>query len=357
MGKRHNTLSDDIFRNCKYVKALEKELEIDSFKKDYNEQYNIMLDVYKTLIIINNIFFADSNKNKKEKTNEIIDTIEKAIYKSIDDDRAKYSTRTLKALIDSNTRLLYNKFNEWYENISYNENYFDTLKYEIEKEMSKLESIDFDKIEKTSIHYEKNKNSNYKIFISKLSNLYPLNKPIIEQFKADFSNNYGIDLTDKQMADISLIYELLACANNGVVNKINGIESSHNIELDDRSTAEEYYTEYLKALHIDIKDIESFKISSTEFLSKCIDTSKKLVNDLSMEEFITNFDYYYFITTLKELENNNLKLSISNDLINKIIKDLKDVYKLVANDENLNEAFIKIQAIIERNKNLFERLS
>ena len=28
MGKRHNTLSDDIFRNSKYIATLEKELEI-----------------------------------------------------------------------------------------------------------------------------------------------------------------------------------------------------------------------------------------------------------------------------------------------------------------------------------------
>ena len=34
MGKRHNTLSDDIFRNSKYIATLEKELEISDFKKE-----------------------------------------------------------------------------------------------------------------------------------------------------------------------------------------------------------------------------------------------------------------------------------------------------------------------------------
>lgn len=357
MGKRHNTLSDDIFRNSKYIKALEKELEIDSFRKDYKEQYDIMLDVYKTLILINNVFYADSNKNKKDKTNEIIDLLEKVIYKSIDDDRAKYSTRAIKALIDTNTRLLFNNYNEWYENLSYNENYFDTLKIIVEEEMTKLENINFDSIEKTTIHYEKNKNSNYKIFISKLCNLYPLNKPVLEQFKSDFSNNYGIDLINKQVAEISLIYELVACANNGIVNLLSNNGSKATTLLDDRSTAEEYYKEYLNALHIDIKDVKQFKNNSNEFLEKVIDTSKKLIKDIPLDEFITNFDYYYFITTIKEIENNNLELSISNDLINKIIKDLKDVYSLVIKEENLDEAFNKVQAIIERNKNLFERLS
>ena len=106
MGKRHKTLSDSIFRNSRYIKALEQELEISDFRKEYIEQYDIMLDIYKTLITINNIFFSDSNKSKKQKQNEIIDTLEKVIYKSIDDNRAKYSVRTIKSLVDKNSRLL-----------------------------------------------------------------------------------------------------------------------------------------------------------------------------------------------------------------------------------------------------------
>lgn len=68
MGKRHNTLTDDIFRNSKYIRTLEQVLEIEDFRKEYKEQYDIMLDVYKTLITINNIFFPTvtkaRNKNK-----------------------------------------------------------------------------------------------------------------------------------------------------------------------------------------------------------------------------------------------------------------------------------------------------
>ena len=37
MGKRHNTLSDDIFRNSKYINTLEQALEIDDFRKEYKE--------------------------------------------------------------------------------------------------------------------------------------------------------------------------------------------------------------------------------------------------------------------------------------------------------------------------------
>ena len=37
MGKRHNTLSDDIFRNSKYIATLEKKLEISDFKKESSD--------------------------------------------------------------------------------------------------------------------------------------------------------------------------------------------------------------------------------------------------------------------------------------------------------------------------------
>ena len=54
----------------------------------------------------------------------------------------------------------------------------------------------------------------------------------------------------------------------------------------------------------------------------------------------------------------------NRDLLLKIIKDLKEVYRLIydnvpkmANETQVKEALKKIQAIIDRNKNLFERLS
>ena len=46
MGKRHNTLSDDIFRNSKYIATLEKKLKIDDImfltKKDANKAINMI---------------------------------------------------------------------------------------------------------------------------------------------------------------------------------------------------------------------------------------------------------------------------------------------------------------------------
>ena len=172
MGKRHNTLSDDIFRNSKYINALERELGIDDFRKEYKEQYDIMLEVYKMLITINNIIFADSNKSINDKIYEMELEFEKIVGEQVDEENGekrkhKYSVRTLKGLIDSNTRYLFNKFVEWYDYLM-NFNKLDMVKQEVEEEMTRLENIDFDKVVKGSLLYEKNKNSNYKIYTSKL---------------------------------------------------------------------------------------------------------------------------------------------------------------------------------------------
>lgn len=358
MGKRHNTLSDDIFRNSKYIQVLEEALGITDFRKEYKEQYGIMLDVYKTLITLNNIFFADSNKSKKEKTNEILDTLEKAIYKSIDDDRAKYSTRTIKALCDSSTRLLYNKYNEWYESLSYNDNYFDTLKIEIDDEMTSLENVAFDNVIKDAIEYEKNKDSNYKIFISKFNNLNASNNAFIEQYKADYFDIYGIDLTDENITDITFIYNLVASANNAIV-KILTKEKPQLFYLTTRSSSEDIYKAYLSSLHINTKDDILFRNLSAIFIKQLLAVTEEISQDTSFNDVINSFDFYYFTLGMKRIVHEE-KINIQNDLLNKIIKDLKEIDELMQDKENLDNyqvAFKKVQSIIDRNKKVFERLS
>lgn len=376
MEKRHNTLSDDIFRNSKYINTLEKALEIDDFRKEYKEQYDIMLDVYKTLITMNNIFFADSNKNKKEKTYELLDTIEKIIYKSKDDDRAKYSTRTIKALIDSNTRLLYNKYNEWYESLSYNDNYFDTLKSDVEEEMTRLENVGFDSVVKGGISYEKNKNSNYKIYISKLDYLYPNNIDVWEEYKKNFYDTYGIELKKQEKKDICFIYKLIACANNGIV-KLLFQDEIKDFELTDRDNAEDYLKAYLTSLNIDIKDnIEFYNMSDT-FLEELLELNRFSIEQLKnknehtlkianieTEPYIANYGLYFFYQNMERIKIGGYEFTIKADIIIKLINDLKEIYNLmydnvptITNENQVQEAFTKLQNIIDRNIKMFERLS
>ena len=377
VGKRHNTLTDDIFRNGKYIRTLEQVLEIEDFRKEYKEQYDIMLDVYKTLITINNIFFSDSNKSKKQKQNEIIDTLEKVIYKSIDDDRAKYSVRTIKGLIDSNTRLLYNKFNEWYKNLSYNEKYYDNLKLEVEEEMDILDNIDFDNIVKNDLRYQKNKNSNYKIYVSKFDYLYPNHKKELDNYKQNFYDIYGIELNEKETNEICLIFRLVAYGNNGLVKLL--YDNAIDFGLYDKSIPNDYFNAYLKSLNINMENNNDYNKCRDVFFNEfveTVDTMTKLIlkkyennhikeigGELSLNEFVFNYDLYFFYLNM-ELITTKYNFTIKSDLLLKIIKDLKEVYRLIydnvpkmANETQVKEALKKIQAIIDRNKNLFERLS
>lgn len=377
VGKRHNTLTDDIFRNSKYIRTLEQVLEIEDFRKEYKEQYDIMLDVYKTLITINNIFFSDSNKSKKQKQNEIIDTLEKVIYKSIDDNRAKYSVRTIKGLIDSNTRLLYNKFNEWYENLSYNEKYYDNLKLEVEEEMDTLDNIDFDNIVKNDLRYQKNKNSNYKIYVSKFDYLYPNHEKELDNYKQNFYDIYGIELNEKETNEICLIFRLVAYGNNGLVKLL--YDNAIDFGLYDKSIPNDYFNAYLKSLNINMENNNDYNKCRDVFFNEfveTVDTMTKLIlkkyennhikeigGELSLNEFVFNYDLYFFYLNM-ELITTKYNFTIKSDLLLKIIKDLKEVYRLIydnvpkmANETQVKEALKKIQTIIDRNKNLFERLS
>lgn len=377
MGKRHNTLTDDIFRNSKYIRTLEQVLEIEDFRKEYKEQYDIMLDVYKTLITINNIFFSDSNKSKKQKQNEIIDTLEKVIYKSIDDNRAKYSVRTIKGLIDSNTRLLYNKFNEWYENLSYNEKYYDNLKLEVEEEMGTLDNIDFDNIVKNDLRYQKNKNGNYKIYVSKFDYLYPNHEKELDNYKQNFYDIYGIELNEKETNEICLIFRLVAYGNNGLVKLL--YDNAIDFGLYDKSIPNDYFNAYLKSLNINMENNNDYNKCRDVFFNEfveTVDTMTKLIlkkyennhikeigGELSLNEFVFNYDLYFFYLNM-ELITTKYNFTIKSDLLLKIIKDLKEVYRLIydnvpkmANETQVKEALKKIQTIIDRNKNLFERLS
>lgn len=377
MGKRHNTLTDDIFRNSKYIRTLEQVLEIEDFRKEYKEQYDIMLDVYKTLITINNIFFSDSNKSKKQKQNEIIDTLEKVIYKSIDDNRAKYSVRTIKGLIDSNTRLLYNKFNEWYENLSYNEKYYDNLKLEVEEEMGTLDNIDFDNIVKNDLRYQKNKNSNYKIYVSKFDYLYPNHEKELDNYKQNFYDIYGIELNEKETNEICLIFRLVAYGNNGLVKLL--YDNAIDFGLYDKSIPNDYFNAYLKSLNINMENNNDYNKCRDVFFNEFVETVntmtklilkkyennhiKEIGGELSLNEFVFNYDLYFFYLNM-ELITTKYNFTIKSDLLLKIIKDLKEVYRLIydnvpkmANETQVKEALKKIQTIIDRNKNLFERLS
>ena len=382
MGKRHNTLSDDIFRNSKYINTLEQALEIDDFRKEYKEQYDIMLDVYKMLITINNIIFSDSNKSINDKIYEMELEFEKIVGEQVDEEsdekrKHKYSVRTLKGLIDSNTRYLFNKFVEWYDYLM-NFNKLDMVKQEVEEEMKRLENIDFDKVVKGGLLYEKNKNSNYKIYTSKLDYLYPNNKDVWKEYKQNFYDTYGIQLTDREKNDIYLIFKLIAYANNGIV-KLLFQDEIIDFELTIQDNAEDYFKAYLTSLNIDIKDNKKFMNKADNFLNELLITNnvimEQLENDtknehiieishIEIEPFIANYDLYFFYVNMEKITTGLYEFTIKADVVVKLINDLKEIYNLmydnvptITDKKQVQEALVKIQSIIDRNKKMFERLS
>lgn len=384
MGHRHNTLSDNIFRNSKYINALEHTLEITDFRKEYKEQYDIMLDVFKTLIKINNILFADSNKNLYDKKIEILDTLTIALYGSLESDdvdtgKYKYSTRTIKNLIDSHTRHLFNKFIEWYDYLS-NINELDFVKKEVEEEMSDLESVEFDSVVKENISYKKNKDSDYKIYISKLDYLYPNQQEEIIKYKQEFYDIYGVELQEQEMNDVCLIYKLIACGNNGIV-KLFFDDSKKEFGLNEMSFSDNYFNAYLQTLNINMENSENFQQLSKAYTSEIAKTMKALTkyvySNICMnkhildviylfkpDEYVSNSDLYFFYINMDRITTNDLTFTIRSDLLLKIVRDLKEVYALIydnvptMNDKSqVQEALIKIQKIIERNQKLFERVS
>ena len=145
MGKRHNTLDYKYFHKTKYIKTLEKIKHIDNLKKEYFDQFNIMYDIFKTLINVNNIIFSESNKTIDDKVFELTIELEKCLYgdKDNDSNKYKYSVRQINSLFDKHTRYLFKKFVEWYEYLdSISE--FEPIKEQIEFEMNRLDEKNFD---------------------------------------------------------------------------------------------------------------------------------------------------------------------------------------------------------------------
>ena len=369
MGKRHNTLNDDIFRNSKYIATLEKELGIDNFKKeskkedsDYYKQYDIMLDIFQTFILSNNIFFADRDRTNDDIITDLQIQLEQCIYGDKDNDskRLKYTKRQIKSLVDSFTRQLYNNFIRWYDYLETSTN-LSMIQEEIENIMSMLESVGFDNIVKQDIDYTKNKNSNYKIYISKFSELYPNKNTFLSQYKSDFYKEYRIDLNDTQTSEIALIFNLIAYANNGITNVLEN-EPIKECKFNDNTTPQELYKTYLDTLHINSDNL-NFKLDSASFMLNLEIINKRL--NIPFEAILSNYSLFYFINKMYKIINNDISLTISEQYLKGIIEDLKDIYNLISQEPNsfdemmkdYNKALKIVQDLIKLKENMFERCS
>lgn len=153
----------------------------------------------------------------------------------------------------------------------------------------------------------------------------------------------------------------------------------NDIELTEKHNAEDFFKVYLKSLNIDIKENKKFMNKANIFLDEFIITNNVImeqlehntknkhiidIGNIETTAFTCNYDLYFFYVNMEKIATGLYDFTIKTDFIIKIINDLKEIYNLmydnvpiITNETQVKEAFQKIQKIIDRNKNMFERLS
>lgn len=370
MRKKHRTLSDEIFRNSRYIEMVNKQVGCKDFKKEYKIQYDFMYDTFTTLILLNNAFFSDSNISIDEKVGNALNIMEAYLFVDYNEsDKRKYSVRTIQNIVERYSARIYRKIDKWYGKMEHlttkdihSTNIVNGILDDIEEEMNKLESICFDNWVKERVSYEKNKNSNYKIFICAFDTLNKDNENFLEDYRQFFLDLYGIDLNEEEFDEICFLYTLAAKANNGIVNVLADTKSK-DCNLTETSSPQDLYKAYLDTLHLNIKD-DYTKLSALHFALTASSIYENICrsHDISFNDMICNFDLYYFLNKMDTVVTANV-LSINNDVANKLIKDLQEVYQTITDIQGKDikkvytEAFDKIQKIIKRNEKYYIRVS
>ena len=384
MGKRYRVLTDEIFKNSKYINTINNVYGIKDFKKEYKAQYDIILDIFKTFILLNNTFFSDSNISNYDKVENAINLLEKMFM--INDDEnvvgVKYSVRDIKELCDKYARHLYNVMGEWYYSL-YNISSKDLddskilkkLKKDIEEEMNKLEYSGFDNSLIENIQFERNVIKNYKNYtkyISKFDTIYTKRNEFIEDYKAEFKSLYGITLNDNDINKFGLLFKLLSSVNNGLINIINNYELD-NCNINSYTESTTLYKYYLKTLNIDYKS-NDFIDNSQDFifLFGIIKNKIDSLVNYDNKKLLENFDMYFFYLTMEQtIYSHKIKFKTASNISNKLTTDLVDIYKSLKkireSEKDLSKESIvsdylipmykRIDELIKRYSNVFERIS
>ncbi len=385
MGKRHNLLTDDVFKNSKYIATINYATDFTDIRKEDNTQYKMILDIFKTFILLNNCFFSDSNLSYLDKVGNATDLLE-TLFEINDDENVvgvKYSVRDIKGICDKYCRHLYNLMSKWYyclDNLSSkdinNSNRLKNILKDIENEMNTLEYVEFDSIVKDNITYQKNnvKNyKNYKRFICKFDYIYSQREQFISEFKEKYYKRTRITLTDDDINVFRNVFTTIAYGNNGLINTINNTPLDTR-NLNEKSSDKYIYKAYLKLNGITY-DSDTFKTDVVNFsimLQRLYIKAKD--RGLNYLDVLRNFDMLAFLTICEEtILTDEISFDFIDNNINGILLDLKDTYKVLKsttmtyeeittdtkryNEEILIKAYQIIRDIIERNKDMFMEVS
>lgn len=363
MRKRHNTLNDNIFRNSKYISIVNKITNSD-FRKEYKGQYDFMLDTFSTLISLNNCFFSDSNLGLKDKIENAITIIDKYLYLNLDiNEDKKYGVRFIQRVCEKYSTHLYRRINEWYDILVMPNNNIEIVLEEIEKEIDKIDNVSFDNIVKDGLDYQKNKDNNYKIFISKFNDLYINKEEFLDNYIEEYNDEHKEKLTEEEIFNVSVIYTALAKANNGIMNIANETIIK-DYEYNTNTTPQEVYKMYLETLHIEVYN-PLFRMDAVMFLAEVIETYQKLCINrrTSFSDMINNYEMFSFIYLLENvIMKENFK--INDGKIGKVVEELKEVNDIINSSKNTEDLISNakkcskiIQNRIKKNQNYFIRVS
>lgn len=382
--RRHNHLTDDIFKKCKYIATINRVFGFKDIRKEDNKQYRILLDIFQTFILVFNCFFSDSNKNKEEKADEARTIIEKLIYKDYENSQThKYSVRDIKDIVDKRARRLYKYMEQWQKELmkitpkNANDSIFlNEMIATLEKEMNDLEYVEFDSIVNENITYQKNNVKNYKDYkkyICKFDYIYNKRDEFINDFKEKYYKRTRISLTDNDIDMFRKVFTTIAYGNNGLINTINNTDIETR-NLNEKSSDKYIYKAYLKLNGIDYSS-DNFKIDVLAF-SLMLQSiyNKAMLKGLNKYDVLRNFDILTFLITCEEMIlTDEVKFDFVDNDINGILLDLKDVYKTCCsskmtyeeigtdtkrfNEETLIPAYQIIRDVIERNKDIFMEIS
>lgn len=364
MGKRHNTLDYKYFHKTKYIKELETKCNIDNFKKEYKKEFDMIYDIFKTLIVVNNIIFSDSNKSISDKIFDLQIELEKCLYgdNDNDSDKRKYSIREINSLHSIEPKRIYNNFIEWYDYLSGIEK-LGSIPNEVEKIIQELDNYGFDNIVNENIIYKENKNSNQRLYLSKFFK-YNCDEEYLNKYLDNYYKQYIEELPREEIKqEICFIFDLVAKANNGIMRKLNNIQDTFtkkNFENYD------YIYDYFDTLNIKILDNDKYITLKEEYTKEETQIYFFLslydIENFSSEEIespidITkNFDLYSFVVCMYQIINNILEIKTKNQMLLKIIADLKSIYNNVLNN-NYEIAQKKALDIIDNNKDVFIKIS
>lgn len=336
MGHRHTILTDEIFKDSKYIKYVERTNNIKNFRKEYEDQYKIILDIYQTFIKLNNCFFSDSNKNKADKAEHARTIIEELVYINYENSQKhKYTVRDIKELFDKRARRLYKYMEQWqkelksvtYKNANENEN-LENMINTIEKQMQELEYAEFDSVSLENVSYQKNyipDYKHYKKYLSKFDNIYAKSNDFKQEFKQKLYDINGVKLDDNDLNKLGLLFKLLSSLNNGLVNIITDYKL--DIELTHGNTPDMLYKLYLKSCNIDYEN-DNFIDNSNDFLAFSGIIKNKIDEELHFDNNILHerFDLFFFYLTMEQCFYSH-KIKVKSDYINKLLTDLIEIYK------------------------------